>query len=330
VREPSAIVLGAGVSGLTCAHALLDRGHTVRVVAARESSATTSAVAAAFWFPYRAEPADAVRRWSARSYEIFARLADERATGVRMRPVVCLVASTQPQVPAWARVADPVWLARADLPTHLPARFGGALRFRAPVVDTSVYLPWLVERLRGRGVAFESRQVESLDELVAQARLIVNTSGLGARTLCDDASVYGLSGQVVVVDAPDVDEVWIDDVGPELAYIVPRTATCVLGGTAIPSDGAATVDAGEKAGILARCETLVPGVASARFVADKIGVRPCRDAVRLEVERRGQAIVGHDYGHGGAGITLSWGCAHELVDAIEHARASGAGTGTDP
>jgi D-amino-acid oxidase len=39
-----------------------------------------------------------------------------------------------------------------------------------------------------------------------------------------------------------------------------------------------------------------------------------RSVVRLEAEARrpGQLLI-HDYGHGGAGITLAWGCAEEVA-----------------
>jgi glycine/D-amino acid oxidase-like deaminating enzyme len=54
------------------------------------------------------------------------------------------------------------------------------------------------------------------------------------------------------------------------------------------------------------------------------GLRPYRDRTyRLESEIVGNKFVVHNYGHGGAGITLSWGCAHEVVDIV---RARGLGT----
>ena len=40
-----------------------------------------------------------------------------------------------------------------------------------------------------------------------------------------------------------------------------------------------------------------------------VGLRPARPAVRLEAEGR----VVHCYGHGGAGVTLAWGCAGEVA-----------------
>lgn len=58
-------VVGAGVVGLTCALRLVQAGHEVDVVAAQLGNSTTSSVAAALWYPYRAYPEADVTRWSA-------------------------------------------------------------------------------------------------------------------------------------------------------------------------------------------------------------------------------------------------------------------------
>ncbi|HSU00737.1 MAG TPA: FAD-dependent oxidoreductase, partial [Geodermatophilus sp.] len=79
-------VVGGGVVGLTCALELARAGHRVRVHTADRIAATTSAVAAAIWFPYRAAPADAVLRWGATSLGVLTRLAADPATGVTLRP----------------------------------------------------------------------------------------------------------------------------------------------------------------------------------------------------------------------------------------------------
>jgi 2-polyprenyl-3-methyl-5-hydroxy-6-metoxy-1,4-benzoquinol methylase len=69
------IVVGAGVIGLSCAARLLADGHRVDVVARDLPRETTSAVAAALWYPYLALPLDRVLGWSHTSYDAFARLA---------------------------------------------------------------------------------------------------------------------------------------------------------------------------------------------------------------------------------------------------------------
>jgi glycine/D-amino acid oxidase-like deaminating enzyme len=49
------------------------------------------------------------------------------------------------------------------------------------------------------------------------------------------------------------------------------------------------------------------------------GVRPYRNgSYRLEAETASGKFIVHNYGHGGAGITLSWGCAAKVRDIVQH------------
>src|SRR5206468_9088197 len=82
VTRMEVTVVGAGVIGLVTAVTLEERGHTVRVVAAAYGEATTSAVAAAVWFPYRAGPQDKVLAWGARTRTWLEQLAGRPETGV--------------------------------------------------------------------------------------------------------------------------------------------------------------------------------------------------------------------------------------------------------
>ena len=75
--------------------------------------------------------------------------------------------------------------------------------------------------------------------------------------------------------------------------------------------------------IVLRCAALRPELAGARILGHLVGLRPGRPTVRLELEPRpgGRAII-HDYGHGGAGFTLAWACADEVVDLAREWSAS--------
>ena len=57
---------------------------------------------------------------------------------------------------------------------------------------------------------------------------------------------------------------------------------------------------------------LVPALETGTVVAHRVGLRPARSRVRLEAE---DGVV-HCYGHGGAGVTLSWGTADEVASLV--------------
>jgi D-amino-acid oxidase len=290
-----AIVVGAGVVGLTTAVCLREAGVEADVVAREAPEETTSAVAAALWYPYRALPADRVTAWSAAGYEHLAGLADETGSGVRMRVGTELLAPGAPD--PWWRDAVP------DL-----RRTAEGLRFRAPAVDMSVHLPWLVARLRALGGSIRQADVASLGDLDADA--VVNCAGLGARERAGDDSLVAVRGQVVRVAAPDVEEWLLDQSDPAaLVYVVPRERDVILGGTADEGAEDRTPDPAISTAIHERCARLLPALRGAPVLGVAVGLRPARPAVRLEAE----GGVVHCYGHGGAGVTLAWGCAGEVA-----------------
>ena len=57
-------VLGAGVSGLTTSIRLLESGFNVKIVTEKMSPETVSDVAAAWWYPFLAEPVEKTNKWS--------------------------------------------------------------------------------------------------------------------------------------------------------------------------------------------------------------------------------------------------------------------------
>jgi D-amino-acid oxidase len=290
-----AIVVGAGVVGLTTAVCLREAGVKADVVTRDAPQDTTSAVAAALWYPYRALPVDRVTAWSAATYAWLAGLAGTDGSGVRMLPGTELMSADAPD--PWWRDAVP------DL-----RRTTEGLRLTAPAVDMSVHLPWLAARLLALGGTIERRTVESLDELAADA--VVNCAGLGARRLAGDDSLVAVRGQVVRVCAPGVSEWLLDQRDPQrLVYVVPRERDVVLGGTAQEGVEDRAPDAATTEAISARCAELVPAVRDAPVVGVAVGLRPQRPSVRLQAEGR----VVHCYGHGGAGVTLAWGCAVEVA-----------------
>jgi D-amino-acid oxidase len=149
----------------------------------------------------------------------------------------------------------------------------------------------------------------------ADAPVVVNCTGLAARELVPDPSVRPVRGQLVVVQNPGIDT-WLvaTDAAGEYAYLFPQPGGLVLGGTAEEDVWSLEPDPATAEAIVARCAALRPEVAGAKVLEHRVGLRPTRPAVRLERDALpdGRLLV-HNYGHGGAGVTVAWGCAEEAA-----------------
>jgi D-amino-acid oxidase len=271
-------------------------------------------VAAAIWYPYKASPEDRIVGWGKRAFDVFEDLSHNSETGIRMREGVELHREPAPP-PFWASAVPGV---RRCEPRELPPGRRDGYAFAVPVIEMPLYLRYLVGRFEASGGTIEERSVSSIEEAVPGARAVVNCAGLGARELVGDESTHPIRGQIVRVRNPGLTDFILDDENPEgVTYIIPRSEDCILGGTA--EDGVWEVDPDPEIakGILSRCAALEPRLKGAEVLEHKAGLRPGRREVRLEVEELagGQPCI-HNYGHGGAGVTLSWGCAEEVVGLV--------------
>ena len=210
----------------------------------------------------------------------------------------------------------------------LPAGFVSGWRYTAPAVNMPIYLEYLLRRYEGLGGSVSAGTVTSLASVAAP--VVVNCTGVGARTLVPDPAVMPVRGQVVVAENPGITEFYLDhgndgddgDSGANYLYVFPHRDVVILGGTAqaSASDLAPRPEVSQR--ILRDCVAVFPSLRGARVVAERVGLRPVRPSVRLEAEALpGGRVLWHNYGHGGAGVTLSWGCAAELTAAVTDGRA---------
>jgi D-amino-acid oxidase len=308
------VVVGAGVVGLTTGVVLAEAGVDVRVVSDREPGATTSAAAGAMWDPYLVRPAALVERWSRTTLTVLSESSAVPGTGIRLAEGTH-ESRTPCELPFWAPLVD----ARLCASDELRPGFVMGWRYRAPVVDMPRYLAYLGRRLEAAGGRITLHHYDGLDEAVRDSgRVLVNCTGTGAGSFVPDPLVEAVRGQLVVVENPGIDEFWCDDTPGDvpLAYIYPHTDTVVLGGTAEPGVWDTDPDEDAARAIVRRCVDVEPRLAGARVREHRVGLRPARPEIRFEVEHRGDTTVVHSYGHGGGGLTLSWGCGRETAHLV--------------
>ncbi|ADJ44475.1 D-amino-acid oxidase [Amycolatopsis mediterranei S699] len=287
-------VAGAGIVGLSSAYRLAEAGHDVTVVAAAPPAESTSAVAGGVVYPPGRGSDERIVRWTAASLAVF---RGQDAPGVRFRRGRVLLPAGTP---------DPQWLPAVEA----AVRDGDRVEFTTAVVDTPVYLEWLRERVAGLGVRVEYRTLTALSSLAAD--VVVNAAGLGAGALAGDRSMVPVGGQVVHVTDPGLAEFVVDGTGPGITYVIPHGGHVVCGGTEEPGRADTDPNPAVTADILRRCRELEPRLAGAEVLRSLVGLRPFRREVRLE--RDGDVV--HCYGHGGAGITLAWGCAADVAELV--------------
>lgn len=327
-------VVGGGVIGLTSAIALAEDGHRVRVLSRDAADGTTSAVAGGLCWPYRIQPYERAVEWSVRSFQVLAALAERpEETGARM-VTGTMTATTgagrgasgkaghgaEDGLAAWYDAVPGLRRARTE---ELPEGHASGWRARTPLVDMPAHLRYLERRLTASGGAVERREVASLEAAGAAADVVVNCSGLGARTLVPDPEVHPVQGQLVIVENPGIEEWYVSaDAGAtDTTYLLPQPYGLVLGGTAQENAWSREPDPAVAEAIVARCARRFPELARARILAHKVGLRPARPAVRLAAERlSGGVPCVHNYGHGGGGVTVAWGCADEVLRMVRAVR----------
>jgi D-amino-acid oxidase len=195
-------------------------------------------------------------------------------------------------------------------------RFKSGFSLRVPLVDTTIYLDYLVARfLKAGGEINANVEFKNLEDVDSKSDLVINCAGIGARELVHDADLEPHRGQVAIV--PRIEglscAIVCDDA--PLMYAIPRRNDCVFGGTNEVSDNLAA-DPATTLRIVTECIRVL-NIDKPPVLAERVGLRPFRKSgVRLERDllRDGRAMI-HNYGHGGAGFTLSWGCAREVLEA---------------
>jgi D-amino-acid oxidase len=192
------------------------------------------------------------------------------------------------------------------------------------------YLGYLQARFEQAGGRVETATVRSLTGAARErgARAVVNCTGAGAHGLVPDPDLTAFRGQVVVAANPGITEFFIGpaDAEADLVYLFPHGDTVVLGGTEVAGDWNTEPVPALAERIMRDCAAVDPRLRGAPVLDHRVGLRPFRPQIRLEMEAphpeapdSRNPLVVHNYGHGGAGITMSWGCAREAATLVTDA-----------
>ncbi|HHS95987.1 MAG TPA: FAD-binding oxidoreductase [Phaeodactylibacter sp.] len=313
--KPRVKIIGCGVSGMTVGIVLLEAGMEVEIITEKLPKDTTSAKAAAVWFPFRVQPVEKVNAWSLQTYHKFQNMVDIPQAGISMITLTTLV---KKQDDTWWIDALPKGAVKKVSSEEFSIDSVEAYAMPVPLIETQLYLDYLFDQFCKLGGKVSIRKINSLEELRSKGDFVINCTGLQARDLTGDAQLFPIQGQIVkIVPQPDIRCITadfpFDDSEDKLAYIIPRRDCIVLGGTSVA--GAECLDANDEVSkeIIARCKSIESNLQAPEIQSVVVGLRPGRSAIKLE--REGNVV--HNYGHGGAGFTVSWGCAMAVLDLVK-------------
>ncbi len=186
-----------------------------------------------------------------------------------------------------------------------------------------------------------STTYKSLEEIVNDAKLlgcdaIVNCSGLGAASLCDDSSTVGGRGALLHYNRTcerrvdftrnnnDKDACILTEEGEwgtfdEPCYMIPRGDVLVIGGSCKENNLETDILEDERNRLEKNAWNLGVDTKKATPVDSWVGWRPIRPQMRVEVDTNlstDEITLVHSYGAGGSGWTTFTGIAKENVKLV--------------
>ncbi|MFT3682022.1 MAG: FAD-dependent oxidoreductase [Ferruginibacter sp.] len=306
-------IIGAGISGMSVAYLLSQKGYKPTIYSKAFSPNITSNRAAAFWFPYHIRNDKRGVDWCRTSYEYYKDFATRPETGISIQKLVKVLRNGVEE-------EEPIWIdfmpqnSYRMLPhAELPAGFARVCEAAVPLIETQIFLPWLQQQLIQKDIQFIQQEITGLNELAAQYDIVINSSALGSIKLCDDKNLVPVRGQVALLATGAMNTIYLDN--ESLLYVVPRKDAIIVGGTYEENVDEEITEPATIERLLKNAYNALPELKQQAIIGSWAGLRPYRKEVRVEREINSNII--HNYGHGGSGFTLAFGCAESVLKMVE-------------
>lgn len=311
-------VVGGGVIGVCSALALQQEFPSAQVTIFSEKwcPQTTGDVSAGLIYPYcigEKTRSCLLQRTLANTMKFYEQLIknpDSGKFGMSLLTMYDLSKKESMEVPHLPELYDVRAMNKKEVAKMFPGFRSGVIT-TTYIAEPTLLLPFLMSKFKAAGGRLVTQKVTALEQLTPDHNLVINCTGLGSRFLADvqDMSIDAARGQVMRVRAP-----WIRHaVMAGSSYIIPNRDSVILGGTKEFGNFNLSPDPNTSARILAECAKVIPSLAQAEKIADYVGLRPYRTAIRIELDEVNRKVI-HNYGHGGSGVTLCWGSALEVVE----------------
>jgi len=251
-------------------------------------------------------------------------------------------------IPEFESISDTSWT-----PKHPKIETKHGIQFNCFFADWKIYFPYLIKlfnRLGGK-IIKQNIDLNSLHRLSEE--IIINCSGVGSHKLKEEPSnPLVLKGHLVnILDTPLLtspkgntvsynftpgSDIYSDSSNNPLdVYCYPRTNDWILGGSrfkgSLDKNGKWASEDELSKDVPPEIEQLNSEIIEHTFGVDcselkqrsyLYSYRYLRnkvDGLRLEKDQSYNQLIVHNYGHGGAGVTLSWGCAFEVLNLVTDA-----------
>eukprot|EP01080_Neovahlkampfia_damariscottae_P004811 gene4811-8397_t len=330
--EVNILIIGSGVIGLSTGVKLLENGYHNVTIVTKSLSKSCSQVAGALFEPAFCTIDNEIQRMvdiSFDEFELLRKKFPSNETGIILRKGYSLTKNFL-EIPIWmTNKFQPKYINQSNdkndiLKKSLHNLYDYGIEFTSPCIDSPIFLEFLLKRFLNLNGKLLIKELKPLKEetFLKKFDLIVNCCGSGAVDLCpNDKEMTPKKGHVLIMKSninefhcqEDFD---IDD--PEIIpYVIPRlNNTIIVGGMSKYSLNLEINKDDQERIIKKAASNLFPEIQNGQIISSAVGLRPVRSKVRLELEIINDSKVIHNYGHGGAGVTLSLGSAQMILEKI--------------